>query len=48
MDVNNFSIIPLNELNNIQRKIKKNRRIIIDLSSTKYELFRNVATIFDW
>jgi len=46
--INNFDLISLDDLNNLPRKLKKNKRIIIDLSSTKYELIKTVSSALDW
>jgi hypothetical protein len=54
VDLNNFEIKSLDDIEAIQRKIKKNKKIIIDLSGkyitkgTKYDLIRTVSSNFDW
>jgi hypothetical protein len=41
-DANNFQILTLEQLDNLQRKFKKNKRITIDLTGILFEKAQNM------
>ena len=43
-----FQLLSLNELTRLKRNVKKNKKITVDLTGTKYELFRTVVPEFGW
>jgi hypothetical protein len=47
-EFNNFSLKSIYEIDKIDRNLKKNHNIVIDLSGTKYDLLRTVTNNLDW
>ena len=48
IELNNFSIKTVYEIECLDKKMKKNKNVIIDVSGTKYDLIRTVANDYTW